>query len=109
MMTEKIHIAVLDDHTLFRSGLAKLMNEFDELEVCFQASNGIAFQEQINRFPQVQLVLMDINMPVMDGYQTTKWIKIHQPHIHVLALSMYEDEKAIIDMLKSGAGGYLLK
>ncbi len=48
-------------------------------------------------------------MPVMDGYATTKWIKINYPHIHVLALSMFEDERAIIDMLKSGAGGYILK
>jgi DNA-binding NarL/FixJ family response regulator len=57
--------------------------------------------------PQVRL--MDINMPVMDGYAATKWVKAKYPQIRVLALSMFEDDKAVIRMIKAGAGGYVLK
>jgi DNA-binding NarL/FixJ family response regulator len=109
MQHQSISIAIVDDHTLFRSGLASLLEEFDEIEVLFEAMNGIDLQTKINQHVGVQLILMDINMPVMDGFATTKWIKANYPNVHVLALSMLEDEKAIIGMLKAGAGGYMLK
>ncbi|MEE1946157.1 response regulator transcription factor [Pedobacter sp. KR3-3] len=102
-------IAIVDDHTLFRSGLASLLAEFDEIEVVFQATNGLELQEKIKTHPEVQLVLMDINMPQMDGYASTKWLKQNFPGIHVLALSMFDEEKEIIGMLKAGAGGYMVK
>jgi DNA-binding NarL/FixJ family response regulator len=109
MNNEQIAIAIVDDHTLFRSGLASLIAEFDEINVVFEARNGLDLQEKIKKFEYVQVLLMDINMPLMDGYATTKWVKEHYPQIHVLALSMFEEEKDIIGMLKVGAGGYLLK
>ena len=109
MEIEKINIAIVDDHTLFRSGLASLLSEFDEINVVLEATNGIDLQEKIKSYSYTQIILMDINMPLMDGYATTKWIKANHPQIHVLALSMFEDEKAIIGMLRAGAGGYLLK
>ncbi|GGH10484.1 MULTISPECIES: response regulator transcription factor [Pedobacter] len=109
MQNQRISIAIVDDHTLFRSGLASLLEEFDEIEVLFEAINGLDLQTRINHRPEVQLILMDINMPVMDGFAATKWVKANYPNVHVLALSMLEDEKAIISMLKAGAGGYMLK
>jgi DNA-binding NarL/FixJ family response regulator len=109
MQNQSISIAIVDDHTLFRSGLASLLEEFDEIEVMFEAINGVDLQTKINHHPGVQLILMDINMPVMDGFAATKWVKTNHPNVHVLALSMLEDEKAIIGMLKAGAGGYMLK
>lgn len=109
MLPQKIAIAIVDDHTLFRSGLANLMEEFDEITVVFESKNGLDFQEKIKMHGLVEVVLMDINMPIMDGYSTTRWVKENFPEINILALSMYEDEKAIIEMLKAGAGGYLLK
>ncbi|WP_316824183.1 response regulator transcription factor [Pedobacter miscanthi] len=109
MQNQSIAIAIVDDHTLFRSGLASLLEEFDEIQILFEAVNGVDLQAKINRNPNVQLVLMDINMPIMDGYAATKWVKTNYPNVHILALSMLEDEKAIIGMLKAGAGGYMLK
>ncbi len=109
MQNEKITVAIVDDHTLFRSGLASLIEEFEEINVVFEAINGLDFQEKLKKNESVEVVLMDINMPMMDGYATAKWIKSNAPEIKILALSMFEDEKAIIEMLKAGAGGYLLK
>ncbi|TCD17496.1 response regulator transcription factor [Pedobacter psychrodurus] len=109
MQEQSISIAIVDDHTLFRSGLASLLEEFDDINITFEAVNGLDLQAKMNNHQQVQLVLMDINMPVMDGFAATKWVKTNHPNVHVLALSMLEDEKAIIGMLKAGAGGYMLK
>ncbi|MBC6108923.1 response regulator [Pedobacter fastidiosus] len=109
MQTPTISIAIVDDHTLFRSGLASLLEEFDEIEVVFEATNGADLQNKITKNEEVKIILMDINMPVMDGYVATKWVKDNHPKVHVLALSMFEDEKAIIGMLKAGAVGYMLK
>ena len=109
MPAEKIDIAIVDDHTLFRSGLSSLLAEFEEINVAFEAKNGVELKEKLMNNLNVQILLMDINMPVMDGYVTTKWVKDNFPEIHILALSMFEDEKAVIGMLKAGAGGYMLK
>ena len=109
MQTEKILIAIVDDHTLFRNGVASLMGEFDELKVVFEAENGEQMQHLLAKHPLPQVILMDINMPVMDGYLATKWVKEKYPQIKVLALSMFEDDKAVIRMIKSGANGYVLK
>jgi len=109
MATDQIHIAIVDDHTLFRNGVAALMSEFGELKIVFEAENGEQMQQMLIKHPLPQVILMDINMPVMDGYQATKWIKEKYPQIKVLALSMFEDDKAVIRMIKSGASGYVLK
>ncbi|MFW0718142.1 response regulator [Pedobacter sp. N23S346] len=109
MPAQSISIAIVDDHTLFRSGLASLLDEFDEIEVVFEGIHGLDLQQKIKNHPDVQLILMDISMPVMDGFAATKWTKDNYPDVKILALSMLEDEKAIIGMLKAGAGGYMLK
>jgi DNA-binding NarL/FixJ family response regulator len=109
METEQINIAIVDDHTLFRNGVAALMAEFEELNIAFEAENGEQLQQQLKKHPAPNVVLMDINMPVMDGYESTKWLKTNYPDIKVLALSMFEDDKAVIRMIKCGASGYVLK
>ncbi|HEY4197003.1 MAG TPA: response regulator transcription factor [Mucilaginibacter sp.] len=109
MQTDKILIALVDDHTLFRSGVCGLLSEFDELQVVFEAGNGQQLQQMLLNHVLPEVVLMDINMPVMDGYETTRWLKDKYPQIKVLALSMFEDDKAVIKMIKCGASGYVLK
>jgi DNA-binding NarL/FixJ family response regulator len=104
-----INIAIVDDHTLFRNGVAALMKEFGELNIVFEAGNGEQLQQMLKKHAAPHVVLMDINMPVMDGYATTAWLKTHYPQVKVLALSMYEDDKAVIKMIRSGACGYVLK
>jgi len=109
MQTEQISIAIVDDHTLFRNGVNALMSEFEELHVVFEADNGKMMQQMLSRHTLPQVILMDINMPEMDGYATTTWLKDNHPSIKVLALSMFEDDKAVINMIRCGASGYLLK
>ncbi len=100
---------MIDDHAMFRSGIASLLTEYNDINIVFQANNGLDMQSKIVQAKDTQVVLMDINMPHMDGYTATAWLKQNYPHIHVLALSMYDDEQAIIKMLKAGANGYILK
>ncbi len=109
METDKIRIAIVDDHTLFRNGVASLMSEFPDLQVVFEAENGQQMQAALAKHPSPDVVLMDINMPVMDGYEATAWLKKNKPEVKVLALSMFEDDLAVIKMIKSGACGYVLK
>lgn len=109
MENSKINIAIVDDHTLFRQGLSKLLSESNEVNVLFDAENGADMINKLCKHPLPEVILMDITMPIMDGYDTTKWLKENHPDINVLALSMFEEDKPIIGMLKSGAGGYMLK
>jgi DNA-binding NarL/FixJ family response regulator len=109
MKNTKTNVAVADDHVLLRRGLANLIRSLDEYDVVFEADNGKDFIEKLNAEMLPQIVLMDINMPEMDGYDTTLWIKKNHPEIKVLSLSMYDDEQSIIRMLKCGAKGYILK
>jgi DNA-binding NarL/FixJ family response regulator len=102
------NIVLVDDHALLRNGLATLVRNLGH-GVLFEADNGKDFIENLKPDSLPDIVLLDINMPEMDGYQTANWIKTNQPSIKTLALSMYDDESAIIRMLKNGAKGYLLK
>ncbi len=102
-------VALVDDHELLRSGLAAIINSFDGYKVMMQAGNGKEFIEHLNQEKLPDIVLLDITMPLMDGFETAEWIKKNQPTIKVLVLSMLENDIAIIRMLKNGARGYLLK
>ncbi len=108
-MNQPIHIAIVDDHTLFRDGLAVLLAEFSDLKIVFKTTNGQQMQQLIQSGIKPDVILMDINMPVMTGRQATQWLHTHYPEIKVLVLSMFNDEKEVIHMLKAGASGYLVK
>lgn len=105
---EKIRIIIADDHQLFRNGLKILLNSFPEFEVAGEASNGREFLDLLKTV-QADIVLMDINMPEMDGIEATrKGIKLN-PSLKIIALSMYGEEEYYYKMVDSGAKGFLLK
>jgi len=107
---EKHTVAIVDDHSLFAGSLEKLINSFSNFKVLFHAKNGLELQERIENgsdFPSI--VLLDINMPVMDGFETAEWLILNHPKIKTLALSMEDDEQTILRMLRKGVKGYLLK
>jgi DNA-binding NarL/FixJ family response regulator len=108
-MKNKTRIALIDDHALFRKGIANLLSEFNDIEVVFDAANGKELQTILPRHSDIDVILMDITMPLMDGYAATAWLKKSYPLIQVLALSMFDEDEAVIGMLRAGAGGYILK
>jgi DNA-binding NarL/FixJ family response regulator len=108
-MNDTRYVAIVDDHTMFRKGLAALINFFPNYKVSMDASNGKDFIEQLQSAQLPDIVLMDINMPEMDGYATTEWLRDNHPEVKTLALSTMDSETAIIKMIKSGAKGYVLK
>ncbi len=108
-MKHQTSVALVDDHVLLRNGLASLVKSFGEYSVLFEANNGKHFIEQLPPRSLPDVVLLDINMPEMDGYDTALWLKKNHPEVKVLALSMYDNENAIIRMFKAGAKGYILK
>jgi DNA-binding NarL/FixJ family response regulator len=99
---DKVKVALVDDHVLLRNGLAGLVNSLDNYAVVFEADNGIDFQKKIKADNVPDLVLMDINMPEMDGFATSQWLKQTYPLTKVLALSMYDNENSVIRMFKAG-------
>jgi len=101
-------IALADDHVVMRNGLASLLKDLG-YNILYEADNGKDFIEKTTKDHLPHVALLDINMPKMDGYQTALWLKENFPEVKVLALSMYDDDGAIIRMLKNGAKGYVLK
>lgn len=101
-------IALVDDHVLVRNGLAGILNKIG-YQILFECSNGLELIDKLKRSDPPDLIMMDINMPQMDGYETTLWLRKNYPLLNVLALSMYDSEEAIIKMIRHGAKGYILK
>ena len=106
----KKNIVIVDDHLLISKALEGIIDNFKEFKVIYVAENGkdmIQKFEDNNKIPDI--ILLDISMPIMDGFETVLWLKEHYPEIKVMALSMQSDEKSVIKMIKNGAKGYLLK
>jgi two-component system invasion response regulator UvrY len=108
-MSIKLKVALVDDHKLFREGLAELINAFPGYRTCLEADNGRDFVERLNTTDLPDIILLDVSMHEMDGYQTASWLKSHHPGIKVMVLSMFDNENAIIRMMRLGVKGYLLK
>ncbi|MFD2826981.1 response regulator [Leeuwenhoekiella polynyae] len=104
-------VALVDDHILLSEAIGGLVREFINFEVVNISVNGkefIRYLETANS-DKPDVVLMDVKMPVMGGVETTKYLSKHYPDIKVLALSVEEDESVVMQMIRSGAKGYLLK
>jgi two-component system, NarL family, invasion response regulator UvrY len=109
MKKAKIQVAVVDDHALMSKALVKFIGSFEEYTVVFEAENGRVMTGFMQKHVIPDIVLLDINMPVMDGYETAAWLRAHHPQVKVLSLSMNSDETSIIRMLRLGAKGYITK
>ena len=105
----QIPIGIVDDHQLFLKSLGLMLESFKEYNVVLMALNGKDLQEKIiiNDLPEI--ILIDVNMPVMDGIATATWLNQKYPSIKLVALSMNDTDKAIIGMIKAGCCAYLLK
>lgn len=105
---EPIKVLLVDDHALFRKGLYSVLAEDPSLVITGEAKNGLeAYQKALETKPDV--ILMDINMPEMDGVVATKKILAQLPEIRIIMLTFEEDEEYLFEAVKSGARGYLLK
>jgi DNA-binding NarL/FixJ family response regulator len=103
-----IKVAIADDHKIFRKGVILSLRPYTNIKFVLEAENG---DELLAGLPAAEpdVVLMDLRMPQKDGIETTKILSAQYPNIHVLVLSMYEDEKFVYHMMENGAHGYLLK
>jgi len=104
-----IKIALVDDHNLIRDALAIVINGFENCTVTLTAANGKEFIDQLHQHQFPDLLILDLNMPVMDGFETSKWVRNNHPEILVLVLTMYDSELSLIRLLQSGVRGFLKK
>lgn len=104
-----IKIALIDHQVLMRKGLALLINDFKNCSVVLEANNGQHFIELLQHQQYPDLVISEIHLPIMDGFETAAWIRQHLPETKVITLTREQDECTIVTMLKNGAKAYLLK
>jgi len=106
----KLTIGIVDDHQLFLKSLSLMLESFKVYEVVLEALNGKELQEKMQQKKIVpDIILIDVNMPVMNGIETATWLFEQYPQVKLVALSMNDTDKAIIGMLKAGCCAYLLK
>jgi two-component system, NarL family, response regulator NreC len=107
-MSNKIKLLLADDHAVVRSGLRMLLSAQPDMEIVAEAETGVETVAKTQEF-RPDVVLMDVEMPEMNGIEATRRIKQSVPETAVLALTMYEDEQYFFEMLKAGASGYVPK
>lgn len=100
---------MVEDHVLVRESLANTINSFDDCIVTLQADSGKDFIQKLQTAKKPDVVLLDLNMPEMDGFETAVWLQDHCPDIPVLMLTMYDSELTLIRLLQVGVKGFLKK
>ena len=107
--TPLIKVSLADDHVLLRNALATLIDGFGVCKVVIECSSGKELTEQIRSGVVPDVALLDLNMPLMDGFETAGWLQQHFPNVHVLMLTMYDSELTMIRLLQAGVKGFLKK
>ena len=108
--TPAVKLALVDDHPFFRKGLISLIEvSYSNFTIHFEADDGLDLQKKIDKLGPPDIILMDVNMPRMDGFTSVKWLTENYPLVKVLVVSMIEKEESIVRMLKLGVKGYLCK
>ncbi len=107
-MADKIRIVVVDDHAIVREGIKALLELQDDIEVVAEAISGMDCLEKIDA-ASPDIVLLDLKMPGIDGIETTRLLKEHNPLIKVVLLTNYDDEEYVLESIKANADGYVLK
>jgi DNA-binding NarL/FixJ family response regulator len=103
-----LHILIADDHGIVRSGLRMLLDRQEGMSVVAEAQDGVeAVEKALNQKPDI--AILDVAMPRMTGLQAARHIRDQAPEVHVLLLSMHDDERYLLEALKAGASGYVLK
>jgi DNA-binding NarL/FixJ family response regulator len=103
-------IVIIDDHLLIAKALSSIIEHFKHYEVLYECENGQVLTEKLKLKKNIpDIVLLDIVMPVMDGFETAQWLKENHPGVLVMALTMQSDDESLIKMIKCGAKGYLHK
>lgn len=108
-MTNNLRVGIIDDHTLFRIGLSKLVNTFEGCEVSFQARHGKDLLSKLESGAKADVLLLDLKMPEMGGLEVLEHLSRDYKEIKVLVISMHDDVPFVIDAMKKGAKGYILK
>jgi two-component system, NarL family, invasion response regulator UvrY len=109
MATTMHNIFLVDDHVLLRDALAAYINNFEGCRVVGLAADGLELTKKIDKGTPADIVILDLNMPNMDGYTTAEWLKKNKPHIKILILTMYDSEVALIRLLQTGVRGFMKK
>ena len=102
-------IAIADDHQLVAQGFSELIQRLEGYQVLYVAENGCALIEKLATHPIPDILLLDIHMPEMDGFETAAYLQQHHPDIKILVLSMMDHDEYITRMVRLGVRGYLLK
>jgi two-component system invasion response regulator UvrY len=102
-------VFLVDDHNLLRNGMAELVAQFDGYRVSGQAANGKEFLDWLELGANPDIIILDVQMPIMNGEQTATWLKKNRPGIKILVLTMHDDEMHIMKMIRAGVHGYILK
>lgn len=105
-----INVAIADDQTLFRKGMAALIGSFEQMNLLFEAENGRELLDFFNRAGvKPDVVILDLNMPVLNGLETLKILKDNHPSVGVIILTIHEAENFVFSTIQAGANGYLAK
>ncbi len=106
----KTTVAIVDDHILIAKALTEMLHKLGKYEVLYEVENGRQLVDKFSNAKNIpQIVLLDVSMPEMNGFETATWLRANHPHVLAIALSMQDDEASLVKMIKCGAAGYLLK